>query len=244
MRSGSDLRGCDLDRQTLTKRDLSGSDLRGACLQGADLREAILDGADLGGACLRDALLMETPLRGVTLKDATLCGANPSRAALSGARVLASQLECALICSTTMPDGSLGDDDLGTSRACKACDDACAKDEACCQNICVTTDADTIHCARRGNECPRRPPTARSRADKLPIRKGGSCMIASTPAMPGGKIATAISKRAAKFSREATTTTAAAAEPDALPAWCAATAPAFRLVRIAAACAPPSPAPD
>jgi hypothetical protein len=146
--SGSDLRDCDLNRQILTKRDLSGS----------DLREAILDGADLGGVCLRDALLVETSLRGVTLKDATLCGANLSRADLSGARVLASQLECALICCTAMPDGSLRDDDRGTNRACKACDDACAKDQTCCQNTCVKPGADTKHCARCGNERP--PPTA------------------------------------------------------------------------------------
>jgi uncharacterized protein YjbI with pentapeptide repeats len=125
--SGSDLRDCDLNRQILTKRDLSGS----------DLREAILDGADLGGACLRDALLVQTSLRGVTLKDATLCGANLSRADLSGARVLASQLECALICSTTMPDGSRGDDNN-----CGGWGAHCAEGMVCCNCTCVPVGSD------------------------------------------------------------------------------------------------------
>lgn len=158
VRSGADLRGCDFGDDILTKRNLSGCDLRGACLDGADLREAILDGSDLGGACLQGALLVETSLRGVTLKGAALCGANLTRADLSGARVTSAQLECALICSTTMPDGTLGDDDRGTSRACPACDDACAKDETCCENTCANTETDTKHCARCGNACP--PPAA------------------------------------------------------------------------------------
>ena len=158
MRSGADLRGCDLTGQILTKRDLSSSNLHGACLQGANLRGAKLDGADLGGACLRDATLMETSLRGATLKHANLCGANFTGADLSGVRVAASQLECALICNTRMPDGSIGDDDRGTSRACAACDDACARDETCCGNVCARLETDTKHCARCDNACP--PPTA------------------------------------------------------------------------------------
>lgn len=141
----------------MTKHDLSAGDLRGACLQGADLREAVLDGSDLASACLQDALLGDASLRGVTLNDATLCGANLTRADLSGARVTATQLQCALVCDTTMPDGSLGDDDRGTSRACPACDGACAKDETCCDNACVKTETDIRHCARCGNACP--PPT-------------------------------------------------------------------------------------
>jgi hypothetical protein len=156
--SGADLRGCDFSGQTLTKRDLSSCILHGACLQGADLRDTVLDGADLGGACLRDANLAHASLRGVSLKDATLCGANLSRTNLSGARVAAAQLECALVCSTTMPDGSLGDDDRGLSKACPACDGRCAKDETCCGNTCAKLETDTKHCARCGNACP--PPTA------------------------------------------------------------------------------------
>jgi hypothetical protein len=158
VRSGADLQGCDLRGLVLTKRDLSGCDLRGACLQGADLREASLDGANLDGACLRDAILAGTSLRGVSLHQANLCGANLTGADLSGSRVDAAQLACALVCNTRMPDGSLGDDDRGTSRACPACDDACLKDETCCGNECASLETDIRHCARCDNACP--PPTA------------------------------------------------------------------------------------
>ena len=157
VRGGGDLRGCDLSGQILTKRNLSACDLRGACLQGANLRGSTLDGADLGGACLRDTILLEASLRGVTLKNATLCGANLTSADLSGARVSAAQLECALVCDTRMPNGAIGDDDRGTSRACAACDDACARDETCCGNRCARLETDTKHCARCDNACP--PPT-------------------------------------------------------------------------------------
>jgi hypothetical protein len=156
--SGADLRGCDLSGQILTKRDLAASDLRGACLQGATLRGASLDGADLEGACLRDTILMDSSLRGARLKNAHLCGANLIGADLSGARVTASQLECALVCNTRMPDGSIGDDDRGTSRACAACDNTCARDETCCGTVCARLETDTKHCTRCDNACP--PPTA------------------------------------------------------------------------------------
>lgn len=154
LKSGAQLSGCDFSDRILTRRDLSGCDLRGACLQGADLRGVLLDGSDLGGACLHDALLGGASLRGVTLKQATLCGANLSNADLSGARVDRAQLDCALICGTTLPDGSIGDDDRGTSRDCPPCDDTCLKDEVCCDNRCVKTDTSTKHCARCGNACP------------------------------------------------------------------------------------------
>ena len=158
VKSGANLRGCDLSGLSLAQRDLSSSTLRGACLQGADLRAATLDGADLGGACLHDANLVAASLRGATLKDAMLCGANLIQADLSGARVSASQLGCALVCGTRMPDGSIGDDDRGSSRACGACDNACARDETCCGTACARLATDTKHCTRCDNTCP--PPTA------------------------------------------------------------------------------------
>ena len=62
-----------------------------------DLRDADLSGAYLSGANLRDAYLS-----GADLRDANLSGANLRDAKLNYAR-----MKGAILCNTTMPDGSV-----------------------------------------------------------------------------------------------------------------------------------------
>ena len=68
----------------------------GECMQ-CDLREANLEGANLRGA-----LLSKSNLWGANLVGADLCGANLKDANLNLAR-----MKGAILCNTTMPDGSV-----------------------------------------------------------------------------------------------------------------------------------------
>ena len=74
---GANLWGAYLTDAYLIGADLTGADLRGADLGGANLEGTDLRGADLGGANLRDAMLNFTYMNG------------------------------AILCNTTMPDGSV-----------------------------------------------------------------------------------------------------------------------------------------
>ena len=72
-------------------------DLRGAILSGAILRHANLSGANLEITDLRDADLMGANLRGASLSGANLSGADLTYVTMTGA----------ILCNTTMPDGSV-----------------------------------------------------------------------------------------------------------------------------------------
>ncbi|GKY89573.1 pentapeptide repeat-containing protein [Sinisalibacter aestuarii] len=109
-----------LDRLRETKTcescDLSGADLRWANvyeaeLAGADnLVNAVLNGADLSGANLYGANLQGTALRGANLQGAEMSWANLRSADLNGADVTDAKFTGAIFCKTTMPDGSVNDD--------------------------------------------------------------------------------------------------------------------------------------
>ena len=85
---GCDLRKAYLENANLIGADLSGADLRDAYLKGAFLKGANLEGADLSGAFLMDA---------------NLSGANLNGAALSYTTYMLG----AILCNTTIPDGSI-----------------------------------------------------------------------------------------------------------------------------------------
>ena len=93
----------DPDHLTLLKEtnecpkcDLSGANLKGANLKGANLWYAKLMGADLNGANLEGANLYGADLEWANLEWANLQGANTDYATMKGA----------ILCNTTMPDGT------------------------------------------------------------------------------------------------------------------------------------------
>ncbi|MBN1452355.1 MAG: pentapeptide repeat-containing protein [Anaerolineales bacterium] len=93
--SGLEMRDADLNRMSLTYRnlrgaDFSGSDLTGATLQGSDLRAASFIGTKLDGtvfyrADLRGAILREAILKNTNFQEAHLEGADLSSAKIEGA---------------------------------------------------------------------------------------------------------------------------------------------------------------
>ena len=78
--------------------DCINCDLSGANLEDAKLMGAKLEGADLKGANLGSAYLVNAKL-----KDANLSGANLNGAALSYTTYMLG----AILCNTTIPDGSI-----------------------------------------------------------------------------------------------------------------------------------------
>jgi uncharacterized protein YjbI with pentapeptide repeats len=97
--------------------DLSGANLRGAYLSGANLKSANLGGANLVRANLEDATLWDANLEsadlaGANLQSANLGGANLNSTNLNGADLWNAYLRFvrmkgAILCNTTMPDGSV-----------------------------------------------------------------------------------------------------------------------------------------
>ena len=119
--TGADLRAADLRAADLRKADLNGANLSGAYLNRANLSEADLNranlnranltganltGADLSEASLIGAYLSQADLSRANLSDADLNRADLNRASLNGA-----DLSGAIFCNTTMPDGTINDDD-------------------------------------------------------------------------------------------------------------------------------------
>ena len=82
--------------------DLFMTYLGGAVLSRAFLSKAVLSRADLSGADLSGAVLMEVDLIQANLNEANLTGAN-----LTGANLSYATMNGAILCNTTMPDGSV-----------------------------------------------------------------------------------------------------------------------------------------
>lgn len=82
------------------------ADCQGANLDEMDLSELDLRRANFRGASLRDALLS-----GARLQRASFRGADLSGADLSGAVITGTNFVDAIFCETTMPNGSVRDDD-------------------------------------------------------------------------------------------------------------------------------------
>ena len=83
-------------KQLLETKECVGCDLTGAYLWKAELGESNLRGVDLRGAYLRGA---------------NLVGANFNNAKLNGADLKETNLQKAIFCNTTMPDGSINNND-------------------------------------------------------------------------------------------------------------------------------------
>ncbi len=100
------LNRANLSEANLSEANLYVAKLNNSNLQGANLNEADLSGANfsyaiLNGANLSNAKLFRAKLREADLYAANLSGANLNMADLRGAR----------FCRTTMPDGSINNDD-------------------------------------------------------------------------------------------------------------------------------------
>ena len=90
------------ERCDLMGADLSDANLRWARLWAADLRQA-----DLSGALLDNAELRIANLSGANLPGARLNGADLRSANLSGADLIMTYMNDAILCNTTMPNGSV-----------------------------------------------------------------------------------------------------------------------------------------
>jgi hypothetical protein len=92
---------------SLAGQDLHGANLSGADLYGADLRHTDLRDADLSNAVLANVDLTAARLDRANLTGAKLQSANLTNTNLINATLRNGQLSTALICGTTMPDGSV-----------------------------------------------------------------------------------------------------------------------------------------
>ena len=92
--SGTDLSGTDFSGRNLPLSgiDLSKTNLNAANLSGADLSKTNLNGANLSGA---------------DLSEANLNGANLGAANLLGANLQYTNMKGAILCNTTLPNGSV-----------------------------------------------------------------------------------------------------------------------------------------
>jgi hypothetical protein len=108
--------GANLFAGTFTSANAFASGLQSANLYAAKFDEANLYESDLREANLfktdlRDANLYRADLTGANLFGADLAGANLFGANLEGANVVKANVDEALLCNTTMPDGSISDRD-------------------------------------------------------------------------------------------------------------------------------------
>lgn len=113
--SGSNLTGTHLKYAKMSGAKLFGAKLSDAQLSDADLSKAKLAGANLSGAVLigvdfSEANLGQVDLTGANLNEALFVGAT-----LKDAIVDSDWSENAVLCRTTMPDGSLSDRDCPSS---------------------------------------------------------------------------------------------------------------------------------
>ena len=108
--------GANLFAGTFTSANAFASGLQAANLYAAKFDQANLYESDLREANLfktdlRDANLYRADLTGANLFGADLAGANLFGANLEGANVVKANVDEALLCNTTMPDGSISDRD-------------------------------------------------------------------------------------------------------------------------------------
>jgi hypothetical protein len=108
--------GANLFAGTFTSANAFASGLQAANLYAAKFDEANLYESDLREANLfktdlREANLYRADLTGANLFGADLAGANLFGANLEGANVVKANVDEALLCNTTMPDGSISDRD-------------------------------------------------------------------------------------------------------------------------------------
>lgn len=112
----ADMTDVGIINSIMREADFAGAILVNANITNADLRNAVLTGADLSGAQIVGALLRGADLSGANLSGATLdrssiTDADLTDADLTGATIVRMSLSSAILCRTTMPDGSVNNDD-------------------------------------------------------------------------------------------------------------------------------------
>ena len=122
--SGAKLYGANLESANLESANLSYANLESAKLSDANLNYVELNDAELRRANLSDAKLRvanlikanlkKTDLRRANLSDANLSGAKLNGANLSDANLNEVNLDKAILCNTTMPDGTINNRDCET----------------------------------------------------------------------------------------------------------------------------------
>ncbi len=105
--TNADLRGANLSGLTLHGSSLRGANLSQANLRGVEFDMAALVEADLSEADLTDAYFSLSEVRGANLQGAILTNVNLQHARDAGTV----NLEGAKFCNTTLPDGTVRNDD-------------------------------------------------------------------------------------------------------------------------------------
>lgn len=97
--------------------NLTGANLTGVNLTGANLQQTNLSSANLKGADLSSANLTGANLSRANLKEAELTGVNLTKANLKDAMGISPEtLKKAILCQTTMPDGTKNSDNCPPSK--------------------------------------------------------------------------------------------------------------------------------
>lgn len=91
--------------------DLAGRDLSGVCLNGYELKGLNLSEANFSNAQLARTIFTGSNLQEVKFTDARMGGTYLVDANLKGATVTKEQLDTALLCRTTLPDGQISNRD-------------------------------------------------------------------------------------------------------------------------------------
>jgi uncharacterized protein YjbI with pentapeptide repeats len=102
-----DLSGANLKEAILIGVNLTGTNLSGADLSLTNMASVNLSGANLSRANLILAHMGWVNLSGANLRGADLLGADLRWANLLGADLSGSTIAQAILCNTTMPDGSV-----------------------------------------------------------------------------------------------------------------------------------------
>lgn len=160
---GQYLNGCSF----AGTKTLEDGNCGGCSLRESDLSNASLVNANLGGAGLRDANLRGANLAGADLRGASLRGACLTDANLTDALIDGSTLRGSYQCRTTLPDGTISNNncsDAGnccSTAACVGANGVCSSDPAqaccygltCCNGVCVDVQSDPLNCGTCGQLC-------------------------------------------------------------------------------------------
>lgn len=141
---GSTRAGCDFGDRSFAGEDHHGSIFRRIEGAGANFDDTDNHGSVFAAACLRFATFRGANLRGTTWDNACLFAADFTGADLGGD---AATLAGAVLCATTMPDGTRNDRDCGRSQAHPCClpppgggggggPQPCNSDEDCPDRVC------------------------------------------------------------------------------------------------------------
>lgn len=159
---------CNFAGQNLSGGNYKGSNFEKIDGRGTNFDNTNLRGSNFHAACLQGAMFRGADVYGTNFDEACLFGAD-----LTGAKNLNASVnfDKALLCDTTLPDGTVSDSDCAKATTCCAACDAqrpCDGGQICCNGRCVdgeccaTGDCDDQQCQTKscvGNECDYTPVT-------------------------------------------------------------------------------------